>query len=240
MGLTLLAVGASASFEMAYRLESAHTRAHSGGSCASWGVELLRLSILIASTLVCAQATAFAQTKGRISVGASVTHNATTDGDVSSATGFGPLVRLNPHKGWGPAGAFNWFRADLQNPVAGVDDFARLRVRPLMGGVSYTVASGALMTSFSMVGGPSFNKVEFKQPYVTAPAESIDAGNSFAVRPGIGVTLTVAPRVAIVGFGGYLINRPGIVYRNRFGQELRDRWNADALVLSVGAVYSLF
>jgi hypothetical protein len=200
---------------------------------------MLRLSILIASALVCATTTTFAQTKGRISVGASVTHNATTDPDVRSATLVGPLVRLNPHKGWGPAGAFNWFRADLQDPAGG-GDFARLRVRPLMGGASYTVASGAALTSFSIVGGPSFNKAEFKQPYVAAPGESIDAGNSFAVRPGVGVTWTVAPRVAIVGFGGYLINRPGVVYRNRVGQEVRDRWNADAVVLSVGAVYSLF
>jgi hypothetical protein len=200
----------------------------------------LRLSILIASALVCATTTAIAQTEGRIGVGVSVTHNATTDRDVASATGVGPLVRLNPRKGWGPAGAFNWFRADLQNPAGGDDDFARLRVRPLMGGASYTVASGAALTSFSIVGGPSFNKAEFKQPYMAAPGESIDAGNSFAVRPGVGVTWTVAPRVAIVGFAGYLINRPGVVYRNRFGQELRDRWNADAVVLSVGAVYSLF
>jgi hypothetical protein len=201
---------------------------------------MLRLSILIASALVCATTTTIAQTKGRISVGASVTHNATTDPDVRSATLVGPLVRLNPHKGWGPAGAFNWFRADLQDPAGGGGDFARLRVRPLMGGASYTVASGAALTSFSIVGGPSFNKAEFKQPYVAAPGESIDAGNSFAVRPGVGVTWTVAPRVAIVGFGGYLLNRPGVVYRNRVGQEVRDRWNADAVVLSVGAVYSLF
>ena len=201
---------------------------------------MLRLSILIASILVCATTTTVAQTQGRVSVGVSVTHSATTDGDVASATVVGPLVRLNPHKGWGPAGAFNWFRADLHDPAGGDGDFARLRVRPLMGGASYTVASGAALTSFSIIAGPSFNKAEFKQPYVAMPAESIDADNSFAVRPGVGVTWTVAPRVAIVGFAGYLINRPGVVYRNRFGQELRDRWNADAVVLSVGAVYSLF
>ena len=201
---------------------------------------IVRLSILIASALICTTTTAFAQSEGRISVGGSVTLNATTDGDVASATGIGPLVRLNPHKGWGPAGAFNWFRADLQDPAGGDGDFARLRVRPLMGGVSYTVGSNAVLTSFSIVGGPSFNKAEFRQSYMTAPGESIDADNSFAIRPGVGITWTVAPRVAIVGFGGYLINRPGVVYRNRVGQELRDRWSADAVVLSVGAVYSLF
>ena len=200
----------------------------------------MRLSILIASAIVCAASSVFAQTEGRFSVGASITLNSTTDADVASATTFGPLVRLNPHKGWGPAGAFNWFRADLQDPAGGTGDFARLRVRPLMAGVSYTVGSDAVLTSFSIVGGPSFNKAEFHRSYVAGSGESISAENSIAVRPGVGVTWTVAPRVAVIGFGGYLIDRPDVVYRNRFGQEINDRWKADAVVLSVGVVYSLF
>jgi hypothetical protein len=204
------------------------------------GVETLRLSILFASAIVCAAPSVFAQTEGRVSVGGSVTVNSTTDDDVASTTTFGPVVRLNPRKGWGPAGAFNWFRADLHDPAGGTHDFARLRVRPLMGGVSYTVGSDAVLTSFSIVGGPSFNKADFHGSYVTGSGESIDAENSIAIRPGVGVTWTVAPRVAIIGFGGYLINRPDILYRNRFGQEVSDRWKADAVVLSVGAVYSLF
>jgi len=199
----------------------------------------LRLSILIAA-VVFAAPSAFAQTEGRVSVGASITFNGTTDDDVASTATVGPLVRLNPHKGWGPAGAFNWFRPELHDPAGGAGDFARLRVRPLMGGVSYTVGSDAVLTSFSIVGGPSFNKAEFHGSYIAGSGESISAGNSFAVRPGVGVTWTVARRVAVVGFGGYLINRPDVVYRNRFGQEIDDRWKADAFVLSVGAVYSLF
>jgi len=199
----------------------------------------LKLSLLIVSVFVLSVSTAFAQTEGRVSVGASITWNNTTDDEVDSAAGFGLLVRLNPMKGWGPAGAFNWFRADLQNPAGGDDDFARLRVRPLMGGVAYTVGSGSVLTSFSVVTGPSFNKAEFRDSYAGRPIESIDADNSWAIRPGIGATWTVAPRVAIVGFGGYMVNRPGVVYRDRFGTEYRDRWNADSVVLSVGAVYSL-
>jgi hypothetical protein len=68
----------------------------------------------------------------------------------------------------------------------------------------------------------------------------IDADTSFAVRPGVGVSYALRPRVALVGFGGYLINRPGIVYRDSLGNEFRDRWHADAVVLSVGAVYTFF
>jgi hypothetical protein len=151
------------------------------------------------------------------------------------------VVRLNPKKGWGPAAALNWFRADLQNPSGGDADFARLRVRPLMGGVSYAVSTGgSVLTSVSIVAGPSFNKAEFDGSYVPAAGESIDADTSFAVRPGVGVTWTVAPRVAIIGFGGYLFNRPSTVYRNAAGQELRNHWKADAVVVNVGAVYSLF
>jgi hypothetical protein len=102
------------------------------------------------------------------------------------------------------------------------------------------VESGPVLTSFSIVTGPSFNKAEFSKSFVAGPGESIDADTSWALRPGVGVTWTVAPRVAVIGFGGYLINRADVVYRNRFGQEFRDRWKADAFVLSVGAVYSLF
>jgi hypothetical protein len=189
---------------------------------------------------VCTASVAAAQTEGRVSIGGSVTLNATTDEDVASVATIGPLVRLNPHKGWGPAGALNWFRADLDNPAGGDAPFGRLRVRPLMAGVSYTVGTGNLLTSFSIVGGPSFNRAEFDDDFSGATGASIDAENSIAVRPGVGFTWTVAPRVAIIGFGGYLINRPDIVYRTSAGAEVRNRWKADAIVVSVGAVYSLF
>ncbi len=87
-----------------------------------------------------------AQTKGHISVGVSTTVNVTTDGDVGTGKGVGLLVRLNPKPGWGPAGAFNWFNAELSDPAAGGGDFARLRIRPLIGGVSYSTVRGALLT----------------------------------------------------------------------------------------------
>jgi hypothetical protein len=205
-----------------------------------WKESDVRLAILVASVLVCAVSPALAQTEGRISIGGSVTFNSTTDSKVASAVTGGPLVRLNPHKGWGPAGAFNWFRADLQNPAGGSDDFARLRVRPLMGGVSYTVGPRAVLTSFSVVLGPSFNRAEFQGSYVRGLGESITAKNSFAVRPGVGLTWTVARRVAVIGFAGYLINRPDVTYRNRSGQEITGQWKADAVVTSVGLVYSVF
>ena len=200
----------------------------------------------VAVTLVlCSAVPAAAQTKGRVSVGGSVTYVNTTDGEVQSLVWLGPLVRLNPKKGWGLAGGLSWFRADIDNPTGASGDFINLRVRPLMGGVAYTVGEQPVLVSFSIVAGPSFNKLEFDDDFLRSqppgsPQPELDASTSFAVRPGIGVTWTIAPRVAVVGFGGYSVNRPDVFYRSSSGQEFRNRWKADAALLSVGMVYSLF
>ena len=201
--------------------------------------------VLAAITLlVCSAISAAAQTEGKVSVGGSVTYVKPTDSEVGDLVGYGPLVRLNPRKGWGVAGALNWFRADVDNPSGASGDFGRLRVRPLMAGVAYTVGNQPTLVSFSIVAGPSFNSFSFRDDFLNSlpgPNEpDLDIKTSFAVRPGVGVTFTVAPRVAIVGFGGYMINRPDIVYRDVNGQEFRNRWKADSVVLSIGAVYSLF
>jgi outer membrane protein with beta-barrel domain len=192
-----------------------------------------------------AAASPAAQTQGRVSVGASVTWVNLTDSEVQSLVGWGPLVRLNPKKGWGLAGGLSWFRANIDNPTGTSGDFIKLRVRPLMGGVAYTVGEQPVLVSFSIVAGPSFNNLEFDEDFLRSlPPGSIqpelDASTSFAVRPGVGLTWTVAPRVAVVGFGGYSINRPDLFYRSPSGQEFRNRWKADAILLSVGLVYSLF
>ncbi|HSC26897.1 MAG TPA: outer membrane beta-barrel protein [Vicinamibacterales bacterium] len=203
-----------------------------------------RIAVFVA-LFVCLAATAAAQTEGWVSVGGSITFVQPTDSDVQSLIGGGPLVRLNPKKGWGIAGGLSWFRANVDNPEGGDAPFARLRIRPLMGGVSYTVGEQPVLVSFSIVAGPSFNDLDFRDAYLDSlPPDSgrpeLDIENSFAVRPGVNITWTVAPRVAIIGFGGYMYNEPDVIYRDSSGQEFRNRWKGNAILLSIGAVYSLF
>ena len=203
-----------------------------------------RLGALL-SLCVCCAVPAAAQTKGRVSVGGTVSFVQPTDSEVDSLFGFGPLVRLNPRKGWGVAGGLSWFRADLNNPSGASGPFARLRVRPLMGGVAYTIGEQPMLVGFSIVAGPSFNSLDFRDEFVrTLPAGArtpeVDIDNSFVVRPGVNVTFTIAPRVAVIGFGGYAWNRPDVIYRDSAGQEFRNQWKADAIILSAGIVYSLF
>lgn len=204
----------------------------------------MKLTSVFLAAFVCLPAVAAAQTEGRISVGATISRVFPTESDVRDTWTYGPLVRLNPKRGWGPAGGFGWFRADIDDPHGG-GDFARLRVRPLMAGIAYTIGPDKVLTSFSIVAGPSFNSIDFRDAFLqrvagTGGPPEIDIDNSFVVRPGVNVTFTVAPRVAIVGFGGYSINRPDVTYRDPNGVEFRNRWKADAAVLSVAAVYSLF
>ncbi len=199
----------------------------------------------VVAFLLCTGVLAAAQTEGRVSVGASVTSLNPTDSEVQPLVGWGPLVRLNPKKGWGVAAGLSWFRADIDNPTGAGGDFVNLHVRPLMGGVAYTVGEQPVLVSFSIVAGPSFNKLEFDDDFLRSlppglAQPELDANTSFAVRPGVGVTWTVASRVAIIGFGGYMINRPDVFYRAPSGQESRNQWQADAILLSVGLVYSLF
>jgi hypothetical protein len=205
----------------------------------------MKRASIAALLCLCSAATAAAQTEGKVTVGASVTYVKPTDSDVQSLVGWGPFVRLNPKKGWGFAGGLSWFRADIDNPTTGDGPFAKLRVRPVMGGVAYTIGEQPVLVSFSIVMGPSFNDLDFDDDFIRSlppggQVPELDAKNSFAVRPGVNVTWTVAPRVAIIGFVGYSVNRPELVYRDRNGQEFRDQWKADAVLLSVGAGFSLF
>ena len=196
---------------------------------------------LITGTALTAAAPASAQTEGRVGVGGSITLNKTTDDDVENGLTIGPLIRLNPRRGWRVATALNWFRADLRNPAGGDSPFAQLRTRPLMAGIGYTFGPDRTLFNLSVVGGPSFNSVDFDDDFIGAinSTPSIDVDTSFAVRPGFSITQTLAPRVGLTGFAGYIVNRPNVVYRNG-STTVEDRWQADALVLSVGLVYSIF
>jgi hypothetical protein len=113
-----------------------------------------------------------------------------------------------------------------------------------MAGIGYSIETGRLMTTFSVVAGPSFNRAELNDAFVQGLAPiagpvAIDISNSLAIRPGVNLAYALAPRVGLVGFGGYLYNRPDVVLRA--GEtELHDRWKADAIVLSLGAVYSVW
>ena len=198
----------------------------------------LRFVNFALALLVLMAATASAQTKGRVAVGASVTTIVPTQDDVHGTTGVGFQVRLAPRKGWGPAGALNWFQADIDGTVIGVSSrIGRIRVRPVMAGVGYTWISGPSAFSASVVAGPSWNRLQ--QSSTSAAAAQTSTDTALAVRPGVSFTYAVQPRLALTTFAGYLINRPRLTVRSSAGDVSRT-WKTDAMALSVGVVYSFF
>jgi hypothetical protein len=203
-------------------------------------IKTLAAGLAAAFTLL-SVAPAAAQTEGRVGVGGSVTLNANVGGNRANALAIGPLIRLNPRRGWGVAAALNWFHADLNQPDGGEGPFGRLTIKPLMAGVGYTFGPDRTLFNVSVVGGPSFNSARFQDEYIEriSSLPTIEADNSLAIRPGFSITHTLAPRVGLTGFAGYLFNRPKVVYRNA-DMAIDDHWNADSVVLSVGLVYSIF
>ncbi len=85
-----------------------------------------------------------------------------------------------------------------------------------MAGIGYTFGPDRTLFNVSIVGGPSFNVVDFDDDFIEriSGTPTIEADTSIAIRPGFSVTQTLAPRVGLTAFTGYMFNRPGIVYRN--------------------------
>lgn len=188
-----------------------------------------------------------AHAQGRIGVGASVTHvRPQSDELIRSPWLLGPIVRLQPDEGWGLAGALNWYNTDVDGRVVGVEgELGKLQTRHFMGGVGYTLRHGRVRTTFSLVGGPAWNRLEVRDQVRTAFAaagrdisDKLDVA-SVAVRPGVGVSVRVAPRLDLTAFGGYLFNRPKFTIPTPAG-DVESRWRSNALVLSTGLVVSLF
>jgi hypothetical protein len=191
-----------------------------------------RLSaVVLAAALLAPAVPSHAQTAGRASLGVAHAWIRPAHPDVAPTSGYGPIARLNPGRGVGPAAALDWFDADVRDARGSV---AVIRVRPFMAGLGVGIPSGRLHTALTLVAGPSFNRLD-----VVRAGDEAEIRTSVAVRPGLSLTYTVGPRVALTGFGGYIFNRPQITYRSA-GIEHRNRWTADAVILSTGIVVSVF
>lgn len=178
---------------------------------------------------------------GKFNVGLAATAVHPTDDDVRPTVGVGFTVTRIPRSGWGITAGFNWFEPDIEGAFVGIGEtIGTLRVRPVMGGVSYTVMRGRLATMLSVIGGPSFNRMRIRDEVRDRLEIASDERDvSVAIRPGVNLSYAVKPRFAITGFGGYMFNRPDFTFRTAAGQT-SNTWSADALVLSVGMTVAVF
>lgn len=171
-------------------------------------------------------------------VGLGGTFAATPDEAIGNSTSYRPVIRLRPRSGWGPSIEFSWTRHELQSSPDFQPGVAKLTVRPVMGGVQYGISRGRLSSSFSLVGGYAFNDLlmDAARP---GPWLTISVSDAPSWRAGVSVWYGLMSRMSLNIFGGYRFTRPTLTFTGDTG-TIKQRLNADAVLVSVGFAYWIF
>ena len=173
-----------------------------------------------------------------VGLGASVRVTRPSEATLGGALAVGPLLRLRPRNGMGPAIAFNWTNTEIETGPTGRPGLAAIQLRPVMAGVEYGVVRGRLAVGASAVGGYSFNRLGVDTARA-GPGRAIAVGNGFVWRPGAVLWADVTPRVGVNVFGGYLFARPKVTFASD-ASIATERVNAGSVVVSVGVAYWIF
>lgn len=184
--------------------------------------------------------------KGRILVGVTTSMSATPNVDLGSSWRVSPFIRNTPRRsGWGPSFGLNWFTGDVRVAVDGTKvTLGEVKVRPVMGGVSYAIVRGRTITNLSLVGGYAFNRARVTYTLPEGTSASMHIGNAWVVRPNVGLTYALRPRVALVAGAGYVFSKPSITIDiDRAGQPrqtISGRYRSDYVAATAGLAFSIF
>jgi len=206
----------------------------------------MRTRVLICALLACvvsatnASAQMITNIAKRAGIGGSVGGIFPFDDDVSVGSAFGVNAGLAPAPGFGPTIGLGWYQGDLTlSGISGDREVGRLRVRPLMGGVGYTWVTGRVATGVSINAGISFNSIDLNDQYRTffgpGTQVSVDASNSFAVRPQIRFEYSVARKVGVYTSLGYFFTKFDNVIETPVGR-FENEWDASSFNIFVGAM----
>jgi hypothetical protein len=155
--------------------------------------------------------------------------------DLGNSVRLGPLFRLGSGDGLGIAIGFGWFSSDVS---ADATPLGRVRIRPVLGGLSYTVRRERVSASFALLGGIAFNALS-QQDEANGPVFALDVHNSLVSRPGVSLLFDVSRRTAFNLSASYVITRPQFSVLEQ-GRVQTRTLHADAALLSTGVVYKLF
>jgi Outer membrane protein beta-barrel domain len=205
----------------------------------------MRKRVLLCAVLACsvtatnASAQVITNLVKRVGIGGSVGSFFTFDDDVNTALGFGVNVGLAPKPGLGATLGLGWYQTDLTlSGVSGDTEIGRLRVRPLMAGVGYTWVKDRVATNVSINAGISFNSIrlndEYRAFFGPGTEVSVDASNSFAVRPQLRVEYAVARKVGVYSSVGYFFTKFDNVIETPIGR-FENEWDASSFNIFVGA-----
>jgi hypothetical protein len=218
------------------------------GDCNEARVMAIRYVVLCPLIVLClASTTLRAQADATLGLGGGVAFYHPIDADASDSTGFALVYRFGKPEGWGPTFGLNWFTTDFTASIGSARvPLGDLRVRPVMGGYSYTVRRGAFAITAGLVGGYAFNSFEVddraRLAYQSARGDTllrITASNSLAGRGEIAMWYDVSSRFGLQGVVGYVAARPVIETITGAGSTSR-RLRADSVKLQIGLAYGIF
>ena len=108
-----------------------------------------------------------------------------------------------------------------------------------MAGVGYTWVKGRAAAGVSINAGISFNSIRLNDQYRTffgpGTEVSVDAGDSFAVRPQLRVEYTVARKVGVYSSAGYFFTKFDSVLETPVGR-FENEWDASSFNIFVGVM----
>lgn len=183
---------------------------------------------------------------GRLLVGVNVAHSLTPDEAIGSRWSLSPVIRNTPRRlGWGPSFGLSGFGGNIVVPVDGrKTTIGELKIRPVMGGVSYSIGAGRLRTSFSLVGGYAFTSAKVTAALAPGTTAAIDITDAWVVRPNVGLTYALMRRLAVIASVGYVYTNPTIAITvGQPGQppgRLSGSFRSDYVSITMGTAVSIF
>ena len=161
-----------------------------------------------------------------------------TDPDVTKGTTFGASVGLSPGRtnGWRYPFGLTTFSEYLHGPNG--QQFATFRARAIMAGIGYGWHFGRLSTGASVQTGYSFNRARPDGDIlgafgVPSGLVSVEAGNSWLLRPQIKAEYFITPKFTFRISADYMLMRPDIVVTTPTGR-ITDRWDASNAHANIG------
>jgi len=149
-----------------------------------------------------------------------------------------PLVKVGGGAGLGPAVGFDWYQAELQSMAGRPDVLARIKVKPVMVGATYTIVTDRASLSASLVGGYAWNSLTVTE---TGPAEGlpVEVSNSLAWRPGASFWYDLTRRTALNLSVGRVMTRFRLTVVEE-GHLVPRRTRGDTTIFHAGLAYRVF
>jgi hypothetical protein len=170
-------------------------------------------------------------------VGVTVGWSGPTARALDSGLSLSPLFRFGSGRGLGPTIALDWFTSDITGSSSEAVE-SRVHVRPLMGGVSYTLGNNRVSVAPSIVSGVAFNSLTVPVAG-EAGGIAVEVGNSFIWRPGVSMWIDLNRRAAVNLSMGYAFTRLNVTFLE--GTQLVQRdVPGDTSIVHVGMVYKVF